>query len=52
MQRHDKHLLLLLSIVVVGMIGCWIKVPEAHDVTLLALGGLLVEVQIVEKNDS
>ncbi len=48
MTKHDKHLILLAGLVVLGILSAWLRISEAHDVALLALGGLLVEVQVRE----
>ena len=46
LDTQGGHIAVLLLIVAAGMIGCWLKIQEAHDVTILALGGLLVEIAV------
>lgn len=49
MTKHDKHLGLLAALVLAGLLGDWLRLPDAHDVALLALGGLMVEIQVKDE---
>ena len=46
LDSQGGHIAILLTIVVLGLVGCGLRIPEAHDVTILALGGLLVEIAV------
>jgi len=49
MDRHDKHLIVIFILVILGMIGSWIHISESHDVLIFCLGGLMMEMHGTEK---
>lgn len=46
MTAHDRHIWILLALVLLGLVGSWFKLgtADSHDVLLISIGALTIEI--------
>ncbi len=49
LDTQGGHVAVLFVLILLGMLGCWLKIDGARDIVTLSLGGLLVEIAVVRK---